>query len=61
MLNLPFKVPNNIVWPFSKGSLSQIRAISGIIKVADTKNKLVKSYKEIKVLVRCQSKENLRG
>jgi hypothetical protein len=37
MLSLPLRVPNMVVWPFSKGSLSRIRAMGGIIKVVDTK------------------------
>jgi hypothetical protein len=49
MLNLLLRVPNIVIWPFSKGSSSRIRAIGGIIIVANTKNKL----QRIEVLVRC--------
>ena len=53
MLSLLLIVPNIVVWPLSRGSLSRIRATGNIIKVIDMKNKLVKAYRRREVLVRC--------
>jgi len=53
VLSLLLIVPNIVVWPLSRGSLSRIRATGNIIKVIDMKNKLVKAYRRREVLVRC--------
>lgn len=58
MLSLPLSVPNIEVWPLSRASSSRSRAIGGIIKVADTKDKLVKAYEAREILVGCQE-ENI--
>ena len=60
MLSQPFSVPNIVVCPLSIGSSGRSRGTSGIIKLEETKDNLVRVYKVGEVLVRCGG-ENLRG
>jgi hypothetical protein len=54
------RVLNIVVWPLSRGSLSRSRAIGGIIKAADAKDKLVKAYGK-RSFGEVLGRENLKG